>query len=280
MKNKKLWVSLIAGLLVAALVLSLFVGLLPREASAQSSSQLKEHLDSLKSDRENLLAQMKELEEKQAATNTKLGLLLHKKDTIDQKIQLYYENIDNINDQIAAYNLLIADKQEELNAAQERLETLRKQNLDRIRIMEEEGELTYWSVLFGSHSFADFLDRVNMVQEIAAADKRRLKALDEAAKLVSAAKASLEEEKRAKEQERLEAEAKKREEEARQEQLRKEQDIQDTAVTQVYLDEVIFFLHQLSARKALREEEQRRVESERLQREQERQRRLNARQGK
>ena len=66
----------------------------------------------------------------------------------------------------------------------------------------------------------------------------------------------------------------------RQEQLRKEQDIQDTAVTQVYLDEVIFFLHQLSARKALREEEQRRVESERLQREQERQRRLNARQGK
>ena len=141
MKNKKLWVSLIAGLLVAALVLSLFVGLLPREASAQSSSQLKEHLDSLKSDRENLLAQMKELEEKQAATNTKLGLLLHKKDTIDQKIQLYYENIDNINDQIAAYNLLIADKQEELDAAQERLETLRKQNLDRIRIMEEEGEL-------------------------------------------------------------------------------------------------------------------------------------------
>ncbi len=206
MKNKKLWVSLIAGLLVAALVLSLFVGLLPREASAQSSSQLKEHLDSLKSDRENLLAQMKELEEKQAATNTKLGLLLHKKDTIDQKIQLYYENIDNINDQIAAYNLLIADKQEELDAAQERLETLRKQNLDRIRIMEEEGELTYWSVLFGSHSFADFLDRMNMVREIAAADKRRLDEMVEITKQVEAARDQLAADKAGLEQMRTELE--------------------------------------------------------------------------
>jgi hypothetical protein len=118
--------------------------------------------------------------------------------------------------------------------------------------------------------------------EADAREKKRLQDQQEKLrkeKLLEEAKALLEEEKR-KEQERLEAEAKKREEEARQEQLRKEQDIQDTAVTQVYLDEVIFFLHQLSARKALREEEQRRVESERLQREQERQRRLNARQGK
>ena len=118
--------------------------------------------------------------------------------------------------------------------------------------------------------------------EADAREKKRLQDQQEKLrkeKLLEDAKALLEEEKR-KEQERLEAEAKQREEEARQEQLRKERDAQDAAATQIYLDEVVFFLHQLPTRKALREEEQRRIESERLQREQERQRRLNARQGK
>ncbi|MBR0325845.1 MAG: hypothetical protein IIX11_06935, partial [Selenomonadales bacterium] len=61
--------------------------------------------------------------------------------------------------------------------------------------MEEEGEVSYWSVLFQANSFSDLLDRFNMVQEIAAADKRRLQELDEAAKEVAAAKESLSQEK-------------------------------------------------------------------------------------
>jgi len=61
--------------------------------------------------------------------------------------------------------------------------------------MEEEGSVTYWSVLFQANSFADFLDRINMVQEIAAADRRRLDELNAAAKAVAEMKTGLEEEK-------------------------------------------------------------------------------------
>jgi murein DD-endopeptidase MepM/ murein hydrolase activator NlpD len=57
--------------------------------------------------------------------------------------------------------------------------------------MEEEGELSYWSVLFQANSFADFLDRLNMIQEIAGADRRRLEQLDAAAKAVEQTKAVL-----------------------------------------------------------------------------------------
>ena len=61
--------------------------------------------------------------------------------------------------------------------------------------MEEEGELSYWEVLFKANSFSDLLDRLNMVEEISAADNRRLKEMSEAAEQVVEAQTSLEAEK-------------------------------------------------------------------------------------
>ena len=57
--------------------------------------------------------------------------------------------------------------------------------------MEEEGELSYWEVLFKANSFSDLLDRLNIVEEIAASDNRRLKELSEAADEVAVAKGEL-----------------------------------------------------------------------------------------
>lgn len=103
--------------------------------------------------------------------------------------------VENINRQIATLSLLIADKQDDLDEAQERLSELNEKNKERIRTMEEEGDLSYWSVIFAANSFSDLLDRINMVQEIAASDKRRLKELREAAQTVVEAQAELETEK-------------------------------------------------------------------------------------
>lgn len=61
--------------------------------------------------------------------------------------------------------------------------------------MEEEGQLSYWEVLFKANSFSDLLDRLNMVEEIAASDNRRLKELSEAADAVEVAQLELETEK-------------------------------------------------------------------------------------
>lgn len=114
---------------------------------------------------------------------------------VDQEIQLLNTQIININEQISAYNLLIADKQDELDTAEDRLEALNQENKERIRTMEEEGEVSYWEVLFKANSFSDLLDRLNMVEEIAASDKRRLQELSDAANKVEEAQAELETEK-------------------------------------------------------------------------------------
>ena len=72
--------------------------------------------------------------------------------------------------------------------------------------MEEDGSLSYWSVLFKASSFSDLLDRLNMIQEIAASDQRRLNEMNEAANAVIEAQQALESEKETLEQTRAQLE--------------------------------------------------------------------------
>ena len=185
------------------MVLGLIAGFIPA-AHAYSSSELKAQLDALKADKAKLDAEIKELKGQISENNSDMKEMVEQKNLIDQEIFLLYQQEENINGQIATYSLLIADKQEQLVAAETNFAELTEQNKERIQAMEEEGEVSYWSVLFQANDFPDLLDRFNMVQEIAAADKRRLEALDAAAKEVTEAKASLEVEKVALEESKAE----------------------------------------------------------------------------
>ena len=64
----------------------------------------------------------------------------------------------------------------------------------RIRAMEKNSRISYWSVLFKANSFSDLLDRMNMVEEIAASDQRRLDELRSAAREVEETRQTLTEE--------------------------------------------------------------------------------------
>lgn len=195
MKNRKKWVSLMAGIMAGIMLLSLILSLIPTHVHAASSSEIKKQIAELKNQKEELVNQMKEVQNQFEENEDEIANLVNQKDTIDQEIFLLYEQIDNIDKQLAAYALLIADKQDELDEAQLRLEELNAKNKERIRAMEEDGEITYWSVLFKASSFSDLLDRLSMIEEIAAADRKRLQEMDEAAAEVADAQAELEAEK-------------------------------------------------------------------------------------
>ena len=195
MDKRKLRVSLLAGILALALVLGLAAGFMPTTVEAATSSELKAQLNNLKKQKSAIEAEIKNLKNQIKENGTEIERMVSEKNVIDQEIFYLYQQINNTNNQIATYSLLIADKQEELTAAEEKYDKLLVENKERIQAMEEEGELSYWSVLFQANSFADLLDRVNMVQEIAAADRRRLDALKQAAQIVAETKAELEQEK-------------------------------------------------------------------------------------
>ncbi len=199
MKNRKLWVSALAGFLALLMVMSMFSGLF-MQAEAASSSELKKQLSALKGDKKELDEKIEELRSQLKENFSEMEDIVEQKDLIDQEIFYLHQQTQNLNDQIATCSLLISDKQEELDNAKKHLEILNQQNKDRIQAMEEEGSLSYWSVLFKANSFSDLLDRVNMVQEIAAADQRRMQNLKEAAEKVEAVQRELQEEKEAMEE--------------------------------------------------------------------------------
>ena len=195
MKNRKRWVSVLAGVMAAIMLLSLILSLIPTKAHAASSSEIREQLKELKEEKAEIQAQIKEVKSQYQANENEIEDLVGQKNAIDQEIALLQEQVQNINAQLAAYSILIADKQDELDVAQDTLETLSAKNRERIRAMEEDGKLSYWSIIFKANSFTDLLDRLNMIQEINASDQRRLKEMSEAAEIVASAQAELETEK-------------------------------------------------------------------------------------
>lgn len=195
MNNRKRMVSILAGIMAAVMLLTLILGLLPTRASAASSSEIRKQINALKEEKKQIQEKIAEVKDQYEANENEIADIIAKKSVIDQEVQLLNTQITNINDQIKAYNVLIADKQDELDNAEGRYATLNEENKVRVRTMEEEGELSYWEVLFRANSFSDLLDRLNMVEEINASDKRRLKELGEAADNVVQAQSELETEK-------------------------------------------------------------------------------------
>ncbi len=188
MKKRKSLKSIFSLFLVAVMVLSV----LPTRVRAASSSQIQEELNSLKDENAEIQAQINEIRGQYNATANEIQDIVNKKDAIDQEIALLHSQVININEQITAYGQLIADAQDELDIAQFSLNGLNEKHKLRIRAMEEQGGVTYWQVIFEASSFTDLLDRVNMMQEIAAADQERLQEMRDAAADVEAAKAELE----------------------------------------------------------------------------------------
>ena len=194
--NRKKMIAILAGVMAAIMLLSLILSLIP-VARAASSSEIKKQIEEMKEQQQELKAEMEALRAEYNANEDEIARLVDEKNLIDQEIGILYAQINLVNEQISAYNLLIADKQDELDEAQALYNELKERNKARIRAMEEDNTLNYWSVLFEANSFFDLLDRLNMIEEIEASDRRRLQEMSVAAQQVAAAQEELTQEKAA-----------------------------------------------------------------------------------
>lgn len=185
-KHRRLIVSIIAGLLAL-----LLVGGLILNAFAESSGAIKSRIESLKREEEEIAAEKKEVAEQRESNESEILDLVGKKNQIDQQIKLTQESIETKNELIREYSLLIAEKQNELGDAVLERDTLNDRYRVRIRAMEENGKLTFWSILFKANSFADLLDRVEMINEIASSDAKMIDQLQLAAQQIEVARQEL-----------------------------------------------------------------------------------------
>ena len=182
--NRKSLTSLLSLILAAAMLCSV----IPTTAdAAKSSTAIQSELNALKDENKAIQAEINAIQKQYDANASEIQQLVDKKNAIDQEISLLNAQIENLNDQISAYSQLIADAQDDLDIARFTLNGLNEKHKLRIRAMEEEGTVSYWEVIFEANSFTDMLDRINIMQEIAASDQARLEEMRQAAEEVATA---------------------------------------------------------------------------------------------
>lgn len=186
-KYRRVFISVIACLLV----ISLLAGFVVMIANAKTSAEIQAEIDELEGKSDDLEAQRSELEAQISENENKTLNLVEQKSQVDQEIELTRLEIENVTEQVHQYNLLIAEKQAELDELQGRQDDLFDRYKLRMRAMQERGEVSFWSVLIDAESFADMLNCRAMIEEIAKTDQRMMDEMRALASDVIAAKEDL-----------------------------------------------------------------------------------------
>lgn len=161
MKRRFRTVPLVCALLAAAMVITLAF-----QAGAVTQSEidaLKQQQQASQQKQQQLKEQLASVKEDQAAAQQKRKLLV-------QQLEAINAEISSIDAQIAWYDGEIAQKEEEHKAAEAKEAQQYELFCRRVRAMEEEGAISYWSILFKAESFVDLLDRIENIDAVMAYD--------------------------------------------------------------------------------------------------------------
>lgn len=165
MSNNKSFTRFIAVLLAVLMVLSVLVGVVgSRRAGAASINDLKQRQAQLKERKKDLQSKIKSAEYEQSS-------IMAKKKLLDEQIMLTEEEIDNTNQLIEEYTAFIAQCEIDIIETQKKEEAQWDAYKKRVRIMEENGNISYFEVLLTATSFPELLSRLDSVSEIMEKDR-------------------------------------------------------------------------------------------------------------
>ncbi|MBQ3405427.1 MAG: peptidoglycan DD-metalloendopeptidase family protein, partial [Oscillospiraceae bacterium] len=209
--------------LLLSLTMAMCLWLTPacRDMTALAAPVSQSALNDLKQQRTSIQQKIQDIEAEINSLEYEKKSTLAKKEVLDEQIRLTQEEINNLTEQIAVCEEEIAIKEAEVVAAQAAMEEQWEQYQVRIRAMEENGTVSYYSIIFGATSFSDLLVRLDIIDEVMKSDEAMYQQLVAAKKAIEDAKAALEDAKvqlqEAKaEQETVEAELERQVEEANQ----------------------------------------------------------------
>ena len=212
---------LLAMLMVAVLIVPLTVVMVP-DARAVTQAEI----DSLKASAGDLDRQKADLQKQLKAISADKNKAMDQKQLLERQIDVIQDEIGNMNQQIGKYDELIAQAQTGIAQTEQEEAQLYELFCQRVRYMEEEGDVNYWAILFNASSFSDLLDRLIMVDEIMEYDNAVMDSL-------VAARRQLEENKTQLEQARTEQQAAKDKQVAARKELESRESEVDKLITQI-----------------------------------------------
>ncbi len=192
-KREKGWVRRwLIRLCSAALVALMVLPVLPDAVVLPASAVTQAEINQMKEDAAALKKQRAELQKQLKAIQADKSKALDQKALLEQQTNATQAEINNIAAQITQYDQLIAQKETELAATEEKERAQYELFCKRVREMEEQGEVSYWSILFSSDDFSDLLDNAMMVEEIMDYDNQVMNELIAIREQIEADKTALE----------------------------------------------------------------------------------------
>ena len=185
---------------IGAMVLALVLVLTLVMPAAYAGKVTKDQINNLKNQASSLTTQKANIEKELSKLAKNKNAAVEQKFLLEEKITVLRQEIAVSEETIQLLGEEIAVKEVELAEAQAEEAKYYDEFCQRVRMMEERGEISYWAVLFNANSFADLLDRVNAISEVVDYDNMIMDELEAARIAVAEAKADLEANKKAEEE--------------------------------------------------------------------------------
>ena len=148
------------------------------DAIRKEYNDLQQQINDKRQEMNNLKNELDKIKGQKASTQQQKNLLDQRNSALTEEITLLEQQIDITTRSIAA-NEALEEQQTELFHKQVRME-------------EEQGTLSYWSVLFKATSFSDLISRIDFITEIARYNKKVISDLQEIRQELADDKAALE----------------------------------------------------------------------------------------
>lgn len=123
-------------------------------------------IDAMKDDLASIADQIDDLEDKLEQVQSDKAKALEQKRLLDEQIALISQQIADTDAILAEYDGLITAKETEIAEIEERERTQYDLFCRQVRSMEEQGTVSYLSILFDCADFTELLDRAMMIGEI------------------------------------------------------------------------------------------------------------------
>ncbi len=153
--------GLLAGLMALLMLLSVFTMILGGAGAVTQSE-----IDALKQQQAESQALQQQLEEQMEDVEAQQSAAVDKRDLLLAQLEAINDELESIEAQIAWYDEEIALKEEQRKEAEAREAEQYDLFCQRVRAMEEEGTVSYWSILFNATSFSDMLDRLEDIDAV------------------------------------------------------------------------------------------------------------------
>jgi len=203
------------GSIILTIVTSLSAGAVTEaeiEALKAAAEELAEQKKAIGAEIYELENQHEAVVERKVKLDENIALTIEEIENLELQIQLYE---DEIEEKISYYDLAVAEEERQMGIFRQR-----------VRAMEEDGDISYLEILFEADSFADLLSVMDSVTDIMDYDEWVVEQLDDAQAATWDAKVELENAK-------ADAEAAKLDQEAKQAQLEAERAEADALMTEI-----------------------------------------------